>query len=235
MTTFVLVHGAYHGGWCWRWVSARLEAQGHEVFAPSLTGLGERAHLSSPDVDLDTHIADIVNLLDWWELEDVVLVGHSYAGMVIAGAADQRPDRFGALVFVDAVIPEDGKSVIDMQSPGRAELLAQSVADNDGWRLPKMSAELYGVEDADKAAWVNAKCVDQPWATFTQPLSLSGDWLSVPRKLYIRCTETPLDYMDAFAERAAGDDNWDLMQLETGHDCMVTEPERQAAMLMTLG
>jgi pimeloyl-ACP methyl ester carboxylesterase len=232
LTAFVLVHGAYHGGWCWRDVAARLTAQGHRVFTPTLTGLGERAHLATPQTDLQTHIQDVVAVFDCEDIDGAVLVGHSYGGMVIGGVADCRRERIRALVFVDAVIPEDGKSVIDFQTPERAAALLAAAEDNDGWRMPAIPAAVYGVTDPDQAAWVDAKCAPHPIATFRQPSYLTGAWLEVPRKTYIRCTQTPLSYMDAFAERAANDADWSLYYLETGHDCMVTEPERLAAMLM---
>jgi len=232
LATFVLVHGAYHGGWCWRHVTERLTAQGHHVLTPTLTGLGERAHLATPETDLETHIQDIVAVLDCEDIEDAVLVGHSYAGLVIGGVADRRPERLSALVWLDALIPEDGKSALDFQTPERAAALEAAAENNDGWRMSPVSAEFYGVHDAEQAAWVDAKCVPHPIATFRQPNALSGAWLGVAKKTYIRCTETPLAYMDAFAERAANDPDWSLYLLETGHDCMVTEPERLAAMLM---
>ena len=232
MATFVLVHGAYHGGWCWRDVADRLTAQGHRVYTPTLTGLGEGAHLATPDTDLHTHIQDIVALFDCEDIDDAVLVGHSYGGVVIGGAADLRQQRIRALVFVDALIPEDGKSVIDFQTPERARALLAAAADNDGWRMPAISAAYYGVDDAEQAAWVDAKCVPHPIATFQQPLHLTGAWLEVARKTYIRCTQTPLDYMDAFAAQAADDPAWSMYFIETGHDCMVSEPDRLAAMLM---
>ena len=118
--TFVLVHGAWHGGWCWRFVRDLLEKSGHRVHAPSLTGLGERKHLARPDIDLDTHIADIVSLLEMEDLSDVVLVGHSYGGMVITGVADRAPERIGRLVYLDAFVPEDGKCTLDYVVPERA-------------------------------------------------------------------------------------------------------------------
>ena len=232
MATFVLVHGAYHGGWCWRDVATRLEAQGHRVFTPTLTGLGERAHLASPEIDLQTHINDVVAVFDWEDIEDAVLVGHSYGGVVIGGVADRCAAQVRALVMVDALIPEDGKSVLDFQTPERAIKLRAAAADHDGWRMPALSAEFYGVTDPELAAWVDAKCVPHPIATFEQALPLTGAWLTVATKTYIRCTETPLAYMDAFADFAANDADWSLYYIETGHDCMVTEPDRLAAMLM---
>jgi pimeloyl-ACP methyl ester carboxylesterase len=235
MTVYVLVHGAYHGGWCWRDVVPVLRAQGHEVYCPTLTGLGERAHLASRDTGLGTHIDDVANLILWENLHDVVLVGHSYGGVVIGGVADRLADRIKALVFVDALLPEHGKSVLDYQTPERAEYLRDRAVQNDGWRLPPISAEVYGVESPALAAWVDEKCTAHPLATFTEIQNLSGDWRGVAEKTFIRCTQSGLDYMDKFSEQALADDTWVVHYLPTGHDCMVTEPDHLAALLMTHG
>src|SRR5262245_14863398 len=121
MATFVLVHGAWHGGWCWQRVSPLLRARGHEVFAPTLTGLGERSHLLTREIGLETHVADVVNAIRWEDLTDVVLCGHSYGGMVISGAADRMADRVRSLVYLDAFVPADGQSIFDFMTAERAE------------------------------------------------------------------------------------------------------------------
>ena len=160
MATYVLVHGAWHGGWCWKRVAPLLRAAGHEVYTytPTLTGLGERAHLLSRDIDLDTHITDIVNVLAYEELTDVVLVGHSYGGMVIAGVADRVPERVAHLVYLDAFVPRDGQAVHDIFSPEfAAHLQALALAEGDGWRIPAPPAASYGVTAAADLAWVAAK------------------------------------------------------------------------------
>ena len=134
MGTFVLVHGAWGGGWAWRpTVGALLREAGHEVFTPTLTGLGERAHLASPDIDLETHINDIVGVIEYENLHDVVLMGHSYGGMAITGVADRVPERLAHLVYVDAFVPEDGQSLADLIGPGTAEgMIARAQAEGDG-------------------------------------------------------------------------------------------------------
>ena len=193
MATFVLVHGAFHGGWCWRKVTARLRASGHEVFTPTLTGLGERTHLASPAVDLSTHVRDVANLMEWEELSDVTLVGHSYAGMVITGVADRVPYRLASLVYLDAVLPGDGQSALDLQPPERRESILEDVAANGGWLWPARSAEFYGVRDPGKQAWVDDKCTPQPFHTLFERLRRDGPpGGKVARKLYIRCTDPPL-------------------------------------------
>src|SRR5580698_7000937 len=117
MATFVLVHGAWHGAWCWRRVAAMLRRNGHDVFAPTLTGVAERSHLLTPHINVDTHILDVVNLMKWQELKDVVLVGHSYGGMVISGVAEKMEKSIASFVMLDAFMPENGQAVIDMQPP----------------------------------------------------------------------------------------------------------------------
>jgi pimeloyl-ACP methyl ester carboxylesterase len=136
MTDYVLVHGAWHGSWCWKRVRQRLTAKGHQVFTPTLTGLGERVHLLSRDVSLDTYIADVVNLLIWEDLRDIVLVGHSYGGTVVRHVADQLPDRVRSLVYLDAFVPEDGKSLLDYLPDSGTAIRALARAHGDGWKVP---------------------------------------------------------------------------------------------------
>src|SRR5260221_7032991 len=137
MATFVLVHGAWHGSWGWKRVRKALQARGHEVFTPTLTGVGERSHLLSRHVNLDTHIDDVVNLIRWEELSDVVLCGHSYGGCVISGVADRVPDRIGALVYLDAFVLEDGQSLHDTLPPSQRDLqLELTLQHGEGWKVP---------------------------------------------------------------------------------------------------
>ena len=232
MATFVLVHGAFHGGWCWRVVTPRLTDAGHTVFTPTLTGLGERAYLANPDVDLETHIADVIGVFDWEDLQDVILVGHSYGGMVVGAAADRLADRIRCLVYLDALIPEDGKAVVDFQPPERRQAMSDRVAAGNGWQLPANSAAYYDVEDAKLAAWVDAKCGPHPWATFTQAARLTGAADSIRRTTYVRCTNTKLAYLDQFVAQAEAADGWQVMRLDAGHDCMVTEPGAVADLLL---
>jgi pimeloyl-ACP methyl ester carboxylesterase len=233
MSIFVLVHGAYHGGWCWRDTATVLRGQGHTVYCPSLTGLGERAHLASLEVGLPTHIDDIANLIHWEDLQEVILVGHSYGGVVIGGVADALAHKIKALVFVDALLPQDGLSVMQYQTPERAEFLRNRARKHDGWRLPPISAAVYGIDDPDKARWVDEKCVAHPLATFEDRQKLSGAWQDVSSLSYIRCTQSGLDYLDRFSEHAAAEPKWRVHYMPTGHDCMVTEPDHLAALLMT--
>ena len=154
MATFVLVHGAWRGSWCWKRVRRALLQQGHEVFTPTLTGLGERSHLLSETLDLQTHTLDVLNLIQWEELNDFVLCGHSYGGMVISGVADRVPERIRSLVFLDAFVPEHGESVADFAPVSGGGLI-------DGWKSAPISGEAFGVNLADRA-WVARQCTVHP-------------------------------------------------------------------------
>jgi pimeloyl-ACP methyl ester carboxylesterase len=233
MATFVLVHGAFHGGWCWRDVAAKLREAGHEVVAPTLTGLGERSHLAAPTVDLSSHVRDVGCLIEWRELRDVVLVGHSYSGAVITGVADRWPDRLASLVYLDAVVPEDGQSVLDLQPSERRASILEEVASGGGWLWPPRTAEFYGVRDPARQAWVDGKCTPQPFHTLFERLHLSAPAGSkVGRKLYILCTDPPLPYMRQFFDKAKASADWQTVELATGHDAMVTDPETLAQLLL---
>ena len=231
MATFVLVHGAYHGGWCWRRVLDRLTANGHRAFAPSLTGLAERSHLASPAVDLDTHIADIANLLRWEGLSDVVLCGHSYGGMVVTGAADREAGRVAALVYLDALGPSDGQSAMQVVLPDRAAGIRNSAAGNDGWRAPPPSAASFGVIDPADQAWVDELCTPQPIATLMQPIRLTGQLDRVKRRHYILAKRYDPSAFHGFAARFRADPAWRVDELDTGHDAMVTMPKEVADLL----
>jgi pimeloyl-ACP methyl ester carboxylesterase len=234
MATFVLVHGSMHGGWCWKKVAPLLRAVGHEVYTPSLTGLGERVHLARPDIDLDTHIADIANLLVFENLTGVVLVGHSYAGAVIAGVADRAPERIAHLVYLDAVVISDGQAVLDLFPPEiRTVRRAQVEAEGDGWRIPPPDPVAWGVTGADDAAWVRAKVVPQPFKTFTQPIRLAHPSALVGPKTLIVCTAAPAtDWRDAAVARARAEPSWRYRELPTGHDAMVTMARETADLLL---
>ncbi len=232
MATFVLVHGAFHGGWCWRDVSARLRDGGHEVHAPTLTGLGERSHLAEASVDLSTHVQDVANLLHWYELREVTLVGHSYAGMVITGVADLVAERLSSLVYLDALVPENGQSALDLQPLERRAAILDEVAAGGGRLWPPRSAQFYGVQEPTQQAWVDGKCTPQPFLTLCEPVRLDGaPGGKVARKLYALCTEPPLPYMRRFHDMAAATDGWRATALATGHDAMVTEPQALARLL----
>ena len=229
MTTFVLVHGAWHGSWCWKRVRKRLQHEGHDVFTPTLTGVGERSHLISPQVNLDTHVADVVNLLRWEELTDVVLCGHSYGGCVITGVADRVPERLRALVYLDAFILENGQSLHDVLPREVAEGQARGTRETgDGWRVPPITAEFFQVNIADRA-WVDRQCTSQPLATFQQRLRLDNAF--PPSKItHILATGYEHSPFPPFYEiaRAKG---WKALKVDCGHDVMLDKPAELVAML----
>ena len=194
MATYVLVHGGGHGGWCYQRVARLLQAEGHVVYAPTLTGLGERAHLLNADVDLDCHIDDVAAVLRFEDLRDVILVGHSYGGMVITGTADRVPERIGRLVFLDAANPTNGQSLADVAGPviGAVRPFGEVLDGMELVLLPGPHAGLlYGVTDPDDLAWMAERLTAHPWKCFEQPLDLRNEaalW-AIPQ-FHIVCSST---------------------------------------------
>jgi pimeloyl-ACP methyl ester carboxylesterase len=233
--TFVLVHGAWHGGWCWRPVEDALRARGHRVLSPTLTGLGERSHLLSPDVDVNLHGRDIVNVLRFEDLTDVILVGHSYGGPVISGAADAEPGRIRHLVYLDSGIVENGQALLDRLPREIAEQRVASSIDVDGTRcFPIPPAVAFGVTDSGDTQWLERHLVPQPLKTFQDPIVLSGAVGNGRPASYIVCTDpvyAPLEASRQWA-RAAG---WPMLEIATGHDAMVTAPAALVDMLESVG
>ena len=228
MATFVLVHGAWHGGWCWRYVRPFLK--GHEVFAPSLTGLGERKHLARLDIDLDTHIGDIVSILEMEDLRDVVLVGHSYGGMVITGAADRAPERIRRLVYLDAFVPENGKCTLDYVVPERAARMREE-GDKAGSVTPP-SLSLWGLTKQEHIDFVKPREARHPYRTMAQKIVLKNeDALKRLPKTFVYCSSPATGTFDQFAAKYRKDPAWKFFELETGHDAMILMPERVAEIL----
>jgi pimeloyl-ACP methyl ester carboxylesterase len=230
VATYVLVHGGGHGGWCYQRVARILRAQGHEVYAPTLTGLGERAHLLDSTVDLNRHIEDVTAVLHFEDLSDVILVGHSYGGMVITGAADRAAERVGRLVFLDAATPIDGQSLVDVAGPviGAVRPFGEV---RDGMELVLLPAPdaglLYGVTDPDDLAWMAERLTPHPWQCFAQPLDLVNEaalW-AIPQ-YHIVCMSTVPTRDRGLMDRARAEGR--LWQIDTGHDLMITEPEKTA-------
>ena len=222
MATFLICHGAWSAGWAWKKMRPLLRAAGHEVFNPTYTGLGERAHLSSRSIALDTHIADIVNEIRWKDLQNVVLVGHSYGGMVITGVAEQVAQQIGAIVYLDAFVPESGKSASDLVGPG-----VLGAADP----LPPVPAEVFQVNAADRA-WVQGKLTPQPAATFTQKLTHAGAYDRIARKTYIRPLDFPAPFFDAACAPLRRNPGWRVHDIRgCGHDVMVDKPDELARLL----
>lgn len=230
MATYVLVHGGGHGGWCYQTVARLLRAAGHEVHTPTLTGLGERSHLVSPRVDLDLHIQDVVAVLHHENLRDVILVGHSYGGMVVTGVADRAADRVGRLVYLDAATPTNGQSLLDLAG-GALEAMRPFGTVADGVELVLLptaeAGTFYGVTNPDDLAWMAQRLTPHPWKCFEQPLVLKNEpvlW-AIPQ-YHIVCADT-LAWRDPELmekARAAGR----LWSIDTAHDLMITEPRAVA-------
>ncbi len=224
-TTFVLVHGAWHGGWSWRRVEDRLTAKHHYVVAPTLSGVGERSHLASDAIDLTTHVNDVVNEIRWKDLEGIVLVGHSYSGCVITGAAEQLKERIAAIVYLDAFMPADGQSLSDLLGPA-APQWPEHLA-------PPIPAEVFKVNEKDRA-WVDSKMTPQPVRCFTEKLKVTGAYQSIAKKLYIRATGFPSPTFDAALARCRQDPTWRTVTMNCGHDVMLDLPAELVALLEKL-
>lgn len=227
MSTFLLVHGAWHSGRCWDRVVPLLESAGHRVFAPSLTGYGEKAHLLSPDVGLDTHVDDVARLAE--TLDDVVLVGHSYAGLVISSVANRLPDRIAHLVYLDAMVPEDGETAVDVL-PFTKQLIDDAV---DGWRVPPLPElppplGLFGVTDPEDVAWLRSMLSDQPVNCLRQPVQLDNPAVRAIPRTHIHCVAGRPEGITRRPVPATAR----LRELPTGHDCMITMPAELAGLLV---
>ncbi|MDZ4392059.1 alpha/beta hydrolase [Cypionkella sp.] len=216
--TFVVAHGAWTGAWSWQRVVDRLQAQGHLVIVPTLTGLGERSHLAGPDVNLDTHIADIVNEIVWKDLRGIVLVGHSYGGIVAMGVAEQLADRIDSFVFIEALVPANGQSFADLAP---------------GWELdgpltdaPPSAPGDYKTE-ADRL-WVDSKATPQPTATITQKLSITDAFERIAEKTFIVAKDVGFEHT---AHRFRADPTWSVREIASGHDVPIDAPGELAAML----
>jgi pimeloyl-ACP methyl ester carboxylesterase len=241
MANFVLVHGAWHGGWCYRETANALRAAGHTVFTPTHTGVGERFHQSRENVTLETHIRDVCGCIEWEELDNVILVGHSYGGMVITGVADRMSDRIRSLVYLDAFVPEHGDSLNGLLSKALVpEVAAQflgafrgtALQDHSGLMQP-IPAEMFNIGAAHRAR-VDRLCRPQALATFEMPLLLTGAGDKIKDRLYILADNwdpSPFRYFAAKVEGAAG---WRVLKMATSHDVMVDMPGELAAELAKL-
>jgi pimeloyl-ACP methyl ester carboxylesterase len=228
MASFVLVHGAWHGGWCWERLRERLPP-GVRVHTPTLTGLGDRANLLSRDVSLQNHIDDIVQVLEHQDLRDVVLVGHSYAGMVVTGVAARVPHRLARLVYLDAVVPEDGQCLFDCTgSKFRSWIDERAHSQGEGWRIPPAPPEFLGLSETADVEWVMPRLVPHPYRTFCEPVQLPQALESAIPRTYINCIGSK-PRGGARAKPAEGID--DYYELSTGHDAMVTAPRELAELL----
>lgn len=238
MATFVLVHGGGHGGWCYQAVARLLRDEGHEVYTPTLTGLGERSHLLSADVDLEMHITDVVQLLDFEDLSDVVLVGHSYGGMVITGIADRVPERIANLVYLDAAFPQNGQSLVDVA--GDFILAARESAQVvDGIELVLFPGtdpmNYFGVTDSAQLAWMKPKLTPHPWRCFEQKLVLNNEELMRQIPFSFVLTNVQIETLDdEMREMAKQVTEGRFYEVATGHDLMISEPEKTAEVLLSI-
>ncbi len=229
----VLVHGAWHGGWCWRLVAQRLQSAGHRVFTPTLTGLGERAHLLRADTGLETGIDDICGLLSAEELDRVVLVGHSFAGLVISGVADRMPDRLQRLVYLDAMVPEQGQSALSLLSPEVQRERARTI-DAEGLRMAIPAPTAFGVTDPAQQAWLQRRLTPHPLKAYTDPLLLEHPLGNGVPKTYVAVTDPWYAPLAAVRERVRGQPDWDYRELAAGHDAMLTSAGALADLLNEL-
>jgi pimeloyl-ACP methyl ester carboxylesterase len=246
MATYVLVGGAWLGGWCWQRVARRLRDRGHDVYPATLTGLGERVHLASPEVDLDTHITDVVNLIEFEDLREVVLLGHSYGGLVVTGVADRIPERISCLVLLDIGPPLEGVALIDTFEPeARGQVERQVEELGEGWRLPMPpwgelaeQGSLEGLGDEQRRQ-MRSRAVDQPFGTYTQPLHLENPAREALPKVGILCSFSLDQVQEMIASgnpefRELASPNWRFVELPTGHWPMFSRPEDLATVLLDL-
>lgn len=231
MADFVLVHGAWHGAWCWKKILPGLWAEGHRAFAVTLSGVGERAHQRTPDIRLQTHADDVAAVVEAEELQGAILVGHSYAGMVITAVADRLPQRIGRLVYLDAVVPESGECWSsghpDAVRSARRQAIAQSGV------IPPTDPAQFGLQGED-AAWVQRRQTPQPGGVYDDPLHFDAARLvSLPRT-FIACTDPPLATIAASFRRVQQQPGWQLLEIATGHDAMISAPQALLQHLLSL-
>src|SRR5918996_1298377 len=248
MATYVLVPGAWLGGWAWQPVARRLRAEGHDVYPITPTGLGERSHLATPEVDLDTYITDVVNTIEFEDLREVILIGHSYAGIVVTGVADRVPERIALLAYLDAGPPPDGTAFLDMQPPEVRQLLERLTAEaGDGWRIPLpsweelegvMGASLEGLGPAERELMAG-RAAAQPVRTWTQPLVLTNPTSDELPKLLITCSFPLAQVRELIAAghpwfAMMAQPQWSFLELPTGHWPMFSVPGPLAELLAGL-
>jgi pimeloyl-ACP methyl ester carboxylesterase len=238
--TFVLVHPAWFGGWCWRKVTPFLRARGHAVHTPTLTGFGERAHQATPHVGLATNIDDIVNVLFYEDLDRVVLVGNSSAGAVITGVADRVRERIDRLVYLDAFVPRNGQSVVDLVPSDRRRAMEALVqTEGDGWLLPRFAATqweqfipaAWEVTDESDLSWVLARLCPAPFGHFTEPVRLGLSDADMPPRVYVR-SRWPHPGFDGFAKHAQSSSEWTYVACDSSHLPQITDPERLVGVLL---
>jgi pimeloyl-ACP methyl ester carboxylesterase len=239
MVNFVLVHGAWHGGWCWQRVTAVLQKDGHRVHAVTLTGLGERAHLLSPAITLDTHIDDVISAIEVEELSDVVLAVHSYAGMIGTAVADRLAKRLKHLVYVDAVVPKPGESWSSTQSAATQQQRLAAAQASTRFSFPPPDPEVFGLH-GDDHAWVKRRQTPHPGHTYQAPLDFDVQRVAAVPRTFVNCTQPALATIEPSRLRVKDPRFWDgawlpnskVVELKTGHDPMISEPAALARILL---
>jgi pimeloyl-ACP methyl ester carboxylesterase len=244
MTDFVLVHGAWHGGWCWRDVVRRLGDAGHRVHAVTLTGVGERAHLMTPAITLETHITDVMNAIDMEEMEQLVLVVHSYGGMIGTAIADRMPKRLRHLVYVDAVLPKPGESWSSTHTNATREARLAAAQVSPDFSFPPPDPSVFGLAGA-QAEWVRRRQTPHPGHTYQSPLDFDPARVAAIPRTFISCTQPALATIDASRRRVADPTFWGgawhagggarVVEMKTGHDPMITAPEELSRILLACG
>ena len=233
MSTYVLVHGAWGGAWCWKRVRRALQTRGHEVFTPGHTGVGDRSHLLRKEVDLETHITDVANLIRWEELSSVILCGHSYGGCVVTGVADRLAERIGALVYVDAFVPENGQSLHDTLPAEQRDAQMQAARESgDGWKVPPIPAAVFNVNARDRE-WVDRQRTPQSLATFQQRIHLTGAIDRIKNVTYILATGWARSPFPQFYEKAHAK-GWKTTTIDCGHDVLFDRPEELTEILLAI-
>jgi len=230
VATFLVAHGAWSAGWAWKKMHSLMRARGHRLVTPTYTGLGERAHLAHPGIDLEAHIADMLAVLHYEDLSDVILVGHSYGGMVATGVAERARDRLAHLVYLDAFAPRDGEALFDLVSPeARAGMRKAAGEHGDGWRIPPNPIP----PDTDPAdvAWITPRRMTQPRKTFEQKLRLAGNAERLPRSHVYCLRPSPGDVFRQFAERARSEPGWRALHIDASHSPHITTPAVLADLL----
>lgn len=229
--TFLLVHGTFCGGWIWRRVSDLLEKKGHKAFSPTLTGLGERSHLLSKDINLDTQITDIVNVIKWEDLTNLCLVAHSYGGWIGSGVLEQVGDRIASIVWLDAFKPENGQRPLDLTNETfRKAVLDSANKGEAGFPVPSGKLGPIWVNEKD-SAYVSSKLTPHPVGTYLRPITLSGARGRVAKKTYIRATKFPMPVFDAALAECKADKSWSTFEIASGHNVMLDAPEQLTEML----
>ena len=227
--TFLVAHGAWSAGWAWKKMHPLMTAAGHRLITPTYTGLGEREHLANPSIDLETHIQDMLGVIKYEQLDNLVLIGHSYGGMVATGVADRVPERITRLVYLDAFVPTDGRALLDIVSPAAAQRMRASAKSGDGWRVaPNPSPPDTPAEDVK---WIQGLRLPQPLKTFETPLRLRNGDTKIPRT-YIYCKRiNPEDTFRVFAERARRE-HWTYHEIDSSHSPHITAPDALLALLL---